>query len=464
MLAHLLVRLWLLFTQPISVDAASTFTYFTSAGFETAVSYYPAPNNHVLHTICTLLFYHPGPYQTYLLRIPAFVFGGASLLLFYHISRRHFGSRASLIALALFGAVEPVVYFSYVARGYSMLLFFSLAAVYFWQKNHGFSRWWPAILYSLMLALGIYTVPSHLYFVFAFSTGLVLLYSGKPGFWKSSLRLLGLDIAAVALAILAYKPIIDNHGIGALINNNYVKAKTWLSFQEWYAYFLDMGGYFLVARWGMFALGIVALGAIIFKKYFSPLGLVSAVLCLWIFVIPILHRTLAFHRVWVFTVPFMFWMLLDIFKLVVKKDHRLGRQASGLFLVAVLLVAAAWEYHSVKGIIAFERGSRSFKQLAEKLISKRYSPVCLQDFYALTFLPYHYANSEFRNEVEVSIQGSSDLDAADWQRLCSEFQVVVLNPAFSGDSIVGECVVDTSWTNVLLTPESCRCLEQKLRD
>ncbi len=221
----ILIRLYLLFTQPIDVDAATTFYYFTSAGLEQSISYYPAPNNHVLHSVLTTLFYYPGPWQTYLLRIPAFIFGCSSLFLFFGITKKLYGLIPSLIALAFFGVLEPVLYYSCVARGYSMILFFTLAAVGLWLKSNDFRNIFYSAVYALVLGMGIYTIPSHLYFVFAFSLGFGVYSLGKPGFWQAIFRINVYNFLGISLSYFAYKPILRQHGIEGVIANQYTKSK-----------------------------------------------------------------------------------------------------------------------------------------------------------------------------------------------------------------------------------------------
>lgn len=452
----------MLFTQPISVDAATTFSYFTSRGINQVIGYYPAPNNHVLHTFFTWLLYHPGPYQTYLMRVPAFLFGLAGLGLFYAITKKKFGGLTALAALALFGAIEPIIYYGYIARGYSMLVFFSLVAIYFWLKDPSFSRTWPAVFFMLMMSLGIYTIPSHLYFMFAFSVGVALMYMGKKVFWKTMLRLVLLNLGAILVSIMAYMPIINRQGIKVLISNKYVEARDWISLSEWLEHFSQTSEYYLFFSWGIFALGALAVVVVVKRKQMSALGLMSSAVLLTVFIIPLLHRTLPFHRVWIFLTPFLFWLVLDFLHL--HKGQKLSVAWKYTLLAGSVVVAGLWTSYSVQKLIRFERGTRAFKRLADELIEKRYSPVYLQDFYAHTFLPYHYANSELAGKVQVTIDGNTNLGAEDWQRLCNGYRLLVLNPSFKHDTIIGRCVIDTSWTNVLLTPEACECVMEKLKD
>jgi 4-amino-4-deoxy-L-arabinose transferase-like glycosyltransferase len=129
--ASLLLRLPGL-SQGLWFDEVWMLVDFVRRPLGTVVASYPTDNHHPLYTLlawgCARLFGE----HAWTLRLPALLFGAASVPALYLFARRVApgprAERAALFASALLAASPHHVLFSQNARGYTAMLFFALAA------------------------------------------------------------------------------------------------------------------------------------------------------------------------------------------------------------------------------------------------------------------------------------------------------------------------------------------------
>jgi len=90
------------------------------------------------------------------MRFPLLIFGTGALLVFTLLSRRYIGMNASIILAGLMALSPLHIYFSRLARPYSISVFFAFAGIvafYNWL-NSGTRRW--AFLYLLSALIAVY--------------------------------------------------------------------------------------------------------------------------------------------------------------------------------------------------------------------------------------------------------------------------------------------------------------------
>jgi len=144
-------------------------------------------------------------------RLPAALFGVASVPLLYLLGRRVTTRPEALMAATLLAVSYHHVWFSQNARGYTMLAFFAMLATYALVRGLREGRWRWFVLYAGAAALGAYT---HLTMVFMavaqFLVVVVWLLAGrerrKGPLWPP---VVGGFMLAAALTLLLYAPIID---------------------------------------------------------------------------------------------------------------------------------------------------------------------------------------------------------------------------------------------------------------
>ncbi len=158
----LALRLWHL-NSGLWFDEVLTLTDFVRPPIGRILTTFPSQNQHMLFSLlahaCVSLFGE----SVWALRLPAAVFGAASVIALFLLGRRVLDTREALLACGLLTVSYHHVWFSQNARGYSGLMFFATLATWLWLealRRNGWP-WW--IGYAVAVALGAWT---HLTMVF----------------------------------------------------------------------------------------------------------------------------------------------------------------------------------------------------------------------------------------------------------------------------------------------------------
>lgn len=168
----LALRLWRLDTD-LWLDEVLTLTDFLRLPFSEIIATFPSQNQHVLYSLLArgaILVFGESFAAA---RLPAVLFGVASIWALFMLGRRVAGQREALLACALMTFSYHHVWFSQNARGYSGLLFFSILSTWLWIEAmaRGRSRLWVA--YGTAVSLGLWI---HMTMVFVVAAhGLVYL-------------------------------------------------------------------------------------------------------------------------------------------------------------------------------------------------------------------------------------------------------------------------------------------------
>jgi len=144
-------------------DEIVTVVTYARLPFGEIATTYVNENNHFLFTLLAHASYLIFGESAASLRLPAALFGVASIGALYLLGRRVAGAREALLASALFTFSYHHVWFSQNARGYSGLLFWALLSSWLLLRaiDETAPRLW--IGYAVASALGVYT---HLTMIF----------------------------------------------------------------------------------------------------------------------------------------------------------------------------------------------------------------------------------------------------------------------------------------------------------
>jgi hypothetical protein len=220
-----------LLNQPLRYDEAVTFVGYASRPLSTALSDYSAPNNHLFHTLLVHLTTLFGTqYREWLVRLPAFLAGLAIIPATYVLGAKLYQREAGLLAAAVTAASAPLIEYSTNARGYSLVTLFFLLL---WLVNIELilqpkRRSW--LLFSIIAALGFYTIPTMLY---GFGIVVVWLAASMLVRYRRIAVLRGLVAATgltLALTFLLYLPVFLNSGVEAVVGNQFIAPLAWNSF------------------------------------------------------------------------------------------------------------------------------------------------------------------------------------------------------------------------------------------
>jgi dolichyl-phosphate-mannose-protein mannosyltransferase len=230
--AGIVARLWFL-GQPMRDDEAATFLEFGSKPFLYGISFYPAPNNHILHTVlvhasCLLFGCEP-----WAIRLPAFVAGLLLIPVAYCTARIFYDRHAALLTACFVCVSSPLILYSTNARGYTIvcLLFLAtLAAAFRLAGTRDRGAWiWLVMLFSL----GLFTTPVMLYGVCVVMVWLA--WSGwaeqRRGNRPSVLPEIALALAAVSIGtVVLYTPALVASGAAPVLGNGALAPYPWTEF------------------------------------------------------------------------------------------------------------------------------------------------------------------------------------------------------------------------------------------
>ena len=339
-------------SQPMLHDEAYTFIAFASRPLLAAISDYALPNNHIFHTLLVYLAYHLLGNQPWIIRLPAFVAGIAIVPLAYAAGAIFYNRKAGLLSAGIVAAAPLLIDYSANARGYTLVCALTLcaAALAAYVKDHRNRIAWS--LLALTCALGFYTIPIMLY-----PAGMLVVWLALSGLFKDIAQdyrrafwgyLLGACLLLVGLTALLYTPVFIRSGIGAVVNNSYVRpddpatlaeqveSRVASTAEQWTS----------GAPWGMGALSLLGFAAslALHRRISRPKVPLQAAALLWIGIALIVQRVAPLARVWMFLLPlFITWAsagLIGLAGLILPgRLHAAGRW--GVFTIAVLLPAAA---------------------------------------------------------------------------------------------------------------------------
>lgn len=199
----------------MTIDEANAHDAYTLNGFHAIFLEPYNSNNHPLNAFFSWMCVSLLGNTEWAMRLPALLFGLATVALAGRFARELTGSRVAGWSAALLLAVTPYhAAYSASSRGYSLAMFFALASG--WFLYHALRRPSPRAAAGLALSLGL-TALSHLFFMILFAAwgfalglwGAVLLFlpGARHGRRVAAWVLACLGVGAgAALAVLFYAP------------------------------------------------------------------------------------------------------------------------------------------------------------------------------------------------------------------------------------------------------------------
>lgn len=188
------------------LDEILTLHDFARAPLSKTVASFPNDNNHPLYSLAASLSVRAFGETAVALRLPAVLFGVASVAALFVLARRFWATAPSLIVAAALAGAGPHVFFSQNARGYTALCLFALVATDgFLRAVAGARGGWTTQAFGL--GLGAY---SHLTGVFVgVAQALALALVGGPRGRLAAAPWKGI-FAGGALAILLHAPMASD--------------------------------------------------------------------------------------------------------------------------------------------------------------------------------------------------------------------------------------------------------------
>jgi hypothetical protein len=221
-----------LLRAPMQYDEAYTWVAFASRSFGAVLTDYHLPNNHIFHSLLVRVAGLGLGAEPWALRLPAFLAGVLMIPAAWLAGRALFSRGAGLLAAMLVAVWPYLVEYGANARGYTLLGLFGLLLLALIPALLARRGPFAFFLAALLAALGLFTVPVMLYPLGLFSAALLLaLLRGlhrpvwsTPAFLAA---LAGSGLAAAALTVLLYLPVLVVSGPAALFGNPFVRSFAW---------------------------------------------------------------------------------------------------------------------------------------------------------------------------------------------------------------------------------------------
>jgi hypothetical protein len=187
------------------LDEIITFVRYARLSFGEIITTFDSENQHFLYSVLSHMSFLTFGENAWALRLPAVLFGVASILALFLLGRTVASTQEALLAAALMAFSYHHVWFSQNARGYTGLLFWTLLSSWLFVRGLEENRPNIWILYAWATAFGIYT---HMTMVFVtvgqFLIYLILLISRRNDDWTGRWNgiLLGYPLAATLSFLL----------------------------------------------------------------------------------------------------------------------------------------------------------------------------------------------------------------------------------------------------------------------
>ena len=142
---------------PLWYDEMLTLVRFVRLPTAELLTTYTSLNNHIAYSLQAKLAVFAFGDQPWALRLPALLFGCASLPLLFQIARDALGRAAAHVSMLLLAISYHHVWFSQNARGYTGLLFWALLATHLCSRPGFENRARLRLAYAITVGLACYT-------------------------------------------------------------------------------------------------------------------------------------------------------------------------------------------------------------------------------------------------------------------------------------------------------------------
>lgn len=345
--------------MPVSYDEAWTYLQFTSKSPLSSLCYYPAPNNHVLHSLITnVTRYIPFVSILFCLRISSILVSFFTWLLCYSFLRKRYSANVALLVTGIASMLFMSVYYSYMSRGYGLVaLFFviGLLASYNIIFNGNNNRDW--ILFGISSILGFFTMPSYLYAFVVLNA--LILFNNNFQLKKQIIYNLGI----VVLVVILYTPIIIVNGVGALTSNTFVLPISRKEVIEKLPLFFSGT---LTEITGVHFMVVILLLAISFymlvkSKMKFELGM-FIIFIVSPFVLLIIHSVIPFPR------TFNYYAIVLMFLICIPFKDAIAKISAGYLLAVVVFVQALLFLNFYFNIKKYETFNITYHEINKRIV------------------------------------------------------------------------------------------------
>lgn len=371
---------------PISYDEAYTFINFTNKGFWHTLTHYPAPNNHVLHSLITIFFYKiPGIKPILALRIPSWLYFISSVICSYYLIKKIYNIKVALLFNAIHFVLFFSLYYSYMSRGYGLILLCFIICFYHYQQILKFNLVKNWIYFTLFSIIGFCTIPT---FLFPFASFIILIIWNK--LWKNTL-IFGTLISL--FSFLFYLPIIINDGLNKITNNTYVQSHTFLETFKQLPLFLYST---FNTTFGILTSLVIIFIIIILRNYLKDKNYKEVFQFLTFFIIPIV--IMLFQRIIPFERTFNYFGFILLLFIIIGFNQFIVKIRMKFIIPTLIIFQFIMLSYFNNKVIKYEERDLALNITADKVIPKLMGnyTYCSYNTLLQTNLEFHLLSNEFK--------------------------------------------------------------------
>lgn len=299
---------------PVTYDEAWTYLNFTSKNPLVSATYYPAPNNHILHSIITNFTAYLPFGSLFNLRFSSIIIGILSAVLFFRFLLKKTDPSTSLLVLCLYCFSYPVLYYSSISRGYILTVLAFLICLYaldaFQEKQR---KEWSGVFICGSL-IGFYTMPSFLYPFFALVSFYAISAIRRKDF-RQLFHYIRVSITTIVLVCCLYLPVFIVSGVRSVTANDFVKPLGRKVVLMGLFDHFNATSRFLTYLPLVYLLVFLALLSGLYLALKNSKKLPSAALYVYLLILPpvllLVHSVIPFPRTWTYLViPLLVFMAL----------------------------------------------------------------------------------------------------------------------------------------------------------
>ncbi|MGC9038121.1 MAG: glycosyltransferase family 39 protein [Roseiflexus sp.] len=401
-IAYLNLDLW--------YDELYSLDFFVFVPFQTIVTDYHAPNNHIFANLLNHIYiYSLGLDDIALLESPwkirvlMLTYTIVACVYVYLIGKNIFGSTSSIAIVGILGTTLPFLNYAVQVRGYGLSIMLLCVILYHSMRFYETHAWKHGIMVVVSVALILYTIPSNVYFVFSmmlhwFISIIVSFTKTKSKKISYALHypgtiLIGLSAMGCAIATLCYMPVLSD-----VMNNEYVQTSSFLNIQTLLTLMPRVFKHFLSGRWILLILALFGVTLLVHDirrsrdaRLLANKLLLMLTLLIAPFVLSSVRGDFPYDRTFIpLVIPFsvFFGVMLA----------RTFRSMSGYVLIFAVMVAIISSWLALAETIA-ERD----RILQSNLNTGNFSQNNLANFYQQYFMPSKLAKEFMAQYDEESI-------------------------------------------------------------
>jgi hypothetical protein len=299
--------------RDVRFDESLTYLRYASESVWTSMSLYLEPNNHILHTIFVNLSTSAFGDALWAIRLPALIFGVLLMPMTYLVGRAFYGRSVAVIAMGFVAVSGPLIEYSVSSRGYSLVAVIFLALLLLarhLKTRSSVTRW---LCFSVLSALGFYTIPTFLYPMGVVALWLLMSIVFEQIGYERRRRLIEFSMSILIGALLTtilYTPVMYVSGVDSLIANEFVVSPNPLTANfsvsdvpQMFVSYFNVGVPPLLYE--LMFLGVLT--TVVFHSRLSRDQVPLAVAALtWLAFIIIVQNIVPYHRIWTYLIPIYF--------------------------------------------------------------------------------------------------------------------------------------------------------------